>query len=149
MHRGPGQYTVCSKKNRMVVVQYKDESDGSNPDVSASRVLRVSLAVLPTPRSESEALDAAVPESNDARKRAFEIKRVLTDIARKRLPSSMGDRYTKVVVLCLTCLDKDGEFGSPDNNEDAEGIQVGVRYIKKVGALASCNVIVLTMTNRS
>ena len=45
----------------------------------------------------------------------------------------MGDTYTEVVINCLTCLDEDNEdFGNPEEFEDEDGVQIGVRYIEKV-----------------
>lgn len=76
---------------------------------------------------------AAVPKLRDERKRAFELKRVLTDLAKEKLPSQMGDRYTSLVVSCLTCLDKDGGLVDKDIVlDDDEGLAVGAEYIRKV-----------------
>lgn len=80
---------------------------------------------------------AAVPSMHDQRKRAFEIKRIFTDLAKEKLPSLVGDRYTEVVISCLTCLDKDGSFGSADSFVDEDGVAVGVRYIQKVNIHSS------------
>jgi hypothetical protein len=45
----------------------------------------------------------------------------------------MGTRYSDVVVTCLTCLDTNNvDFGDEVDFEDADGIEVGVRYIEKV-----------------
>ena len=61
------------------------------------------------------------------------IKKMLLDIAKRKLPGCMGDRYTEVVVTCLTCLDEDNpDFGDPSDFEDDDGVLVGVRYIEKV-----------------
>jgi hypothetical protein len=46
----------------------------------------------------------------------------------------MGDRYTKVVILCLTCLDEgDENFGDLIDDEiNSDGVLMGVRFIKQV-----------------
>lgn len=69
----------------------------------------------------------------DKIKKAFLIKDALVDLAKQRLPSRMGDKYTDVVVTCLTCLDESNiDFGDDTEFEDADGVLVGVRYIEKV-----------------
>ncbi|KAL4899660.1 hypothetical protein BDW74DRAFT_108043 [Aspergillus multicolor] len=40
---------------------------------------------------------------------AFKLKDYLIELARTRLPSRMGEQYTRVVVSCLTCLDDENE----------------------------------------
>lgn len=61
------------------------------------------------------------------------IKTRLVDVARTKLPSRMGDKYTSVVVTCLTCLDPGNEdFGDDEEMRDEDGILVGVRFIEKV-----------------
>ncbi|UKZ73156.1 hypothetical protein TrVFT333_000797 [Trichoderma virens FT-333] len=61
------------------------------------------------------------------------IKDHLVNLARFKLPSRMGDKYTSVVVTCLTCLDQGNEdFGDDEEMRDDDGILVGVRFIKKV-----------------
>jgi hypothetical protein len=60
-------------------------------------------------------------------------KESLVQIAHRKLPSRMGDKYTAVVVNCLTCLDEDNiDFGDQSEFEDKDGILVGVRFIEKV-----------------
>jgi len=83
------------------------------------------------------ALDIAEQLSmKDQRKKAFEIKGILVDMAKDRLPSRIGKKYTEIVVSCLTCLDKeDNGFGDESDFVDEDGISVGVRYIEKVGVL--------------
>ena len=55
----------------------------------------------------------------------------LIDLADNELPRRMGDRYASVVVTCLTCLDKDGDFGEqPEGN--ADGITLGLRFIELI-----------------
>ncbi|RMJ25579.1 hypothetical protein PHISP_03548 [Aspergillus sp. HF37] len=70
----------------------------------------------------------------DRRRGAFAIKKLLVELAKDRLPSVVGERYTSLAVSCLTCLDKDDNnaFGSPEELRDKDGIVVGVRYIEKI-----------------
>ncbi|RAK82139.1 uncharacterized protein BO72DRAFT_491760 [Aspergillus fijiensis CBS 313.89] len=69
----------------------------------------------------------------DQRRAAYQIKRMLVDLARNKLPALMGNIFTEVVVSCLTCLDKDNElFGDEEEFLDDDGISVGVRYIEKI-----------------
>lgn len=61
------------------------------------------------------------------------VKEHLITMAELRLPVLMGLRYTKVVVMCLSCLDGDNnDFGDQRELFDSDGILVGVRYIEKV-----------------
>ncbi|CAG7947060.1 unnamed protein product [Penicillium nalgiovense] len=54
-------------------------------------------------------------------------------LAKGELRKRMGTRYSDVVVTCLTCLDANNiDFGDEMDFEDADGIEVGVRYIEKV-----------------
>lgn len=85
----------------------------------------------PTPNSRLNIEDKL--KMKDQRRKAFEIKKILVDIAREHLPSRMGKRYTSIVISCLMCLDKGNEgFGDEDDFLDKDGIEVGVRYIEKV-----------------
>ncbi|CAI7629305.1 unnamed protein product [Penicillium crustosum] len=59
-------------------------------------------------------------------------QRHLLLLAQGELRKRMGTRYSDVVVTCLTCLDaKNVDFGEKADLEDADGIEVGVRYIEK------------------
>ncbi|KAL9131406.1 MAG: hypothetical protein Q9217_000674 [Psora testacea] len=61
------------------------------------------------------------------------MKEHLIALAKRNLPGRMGDRYEKVVVNCLTCLDWDNaDFGDQSEFEDLDGVLVGVKYIEKV-----------------
>jgi hypothetical protein len=84
----------------------------------------------PSPSTDLTILSDA---DKDEIKSAFLVKDALVDIAKQRLPSRMGDRYTEIVVTCLTCLDKSNtDFGDDSEFEDADGVLIGVRYIEKV-----------------
>jgi len=77
---------------------------------------------------------AAVPKMRDERKRAFGLKRVLTELATSKLPSCMGDKYTSLVISCLSCLDKTSKFVNGDATTEIvdDGIDLGARYIQGV-----------------
>lgn len=69
----------------------------------------------------------------DPRRRAFEVKKSLVQLAEQRLPGSMGQIYASTVVSCLTCLDPGNtNFGDQEELHDESGILVGVRFVEKV-----------------
>jgi hypothetical protein len=69
----------------------------------------------------------------DEIKKAFLVKDALVELAKQRLPSRMGDKYTEIAVTCLTCLDESNtDFGDNTEFEDADGVLIGVRFIEKV-----------------
>ena len=50
-----------------------------------------------------------------------------------KLTAKMGTKYSKVVEMCLTCLDEENVyFGDQEEFEDDDGVSVGLRYIEKV-----------------
>lgn len=60
-------------------------------------------------------------------------KQKLITLSRGPLRARMGDKYSKVVETCLTCLDEDNaDFGDPREFQDDDGIEVGAMYIEKV-----------------
>lgn len=61
-----------------------------------------------------------------------DFKDYLLELARIELPRRVGDKYTEVVVTCLTCLDQDNDFGEEADVADDDGILVGVRFIETV-----------------
>ncbi|KAL8669335.1 MAG: hypothetical protein Q9168_006071 [Polycauliona sp. 1 TL-2023] len=66
-------------------------------------------------------------------RRPILMKEHLVSLAQRELPVRMGERYTSVVVNCLTCLDEDNvDFGDQSEFEDQDGILVGVKYIEKI-----------------
>lgn len=70
---------------------------------------------------------------DEGSKDAEQTKQLLTGFAETRLPQTMGDRYARVVIDCLTCLDSDNaEFADRTQFEDPDGILIGVKYIEKV-----------------
>jgi hypothetical protein len=57
----------------------------------------------------------------------------LVNLATRKLPSLIGDLYTKIVVACLRCLDpENGDFGTEQELKDEDGLLVGVRFVEKV-----------------
>ncbi|KEF56895.1 uncharacterized protein A1O9_07085 [Exophiala aquamarina CBS 119918] len=84
----------------------------------------------------ASACDASISISRivlDGVKDTSKMKDTLVDLAKTRLPCKVGDKYTGVVVNCLTCLDETNiDFGNPEDFQDADGVVVGVQYIEKV-----------------
>ncbi|KAK3985912.1 Serine/threonine-protein kinase-transforming protein Rmil [Cladorrhinum sp. PSN332] len=81
----------------------------------------------------SNALGLALKDFEYTEKSGANIKEHLVRVAKSKLPARMGDRYTAVVVTCLTCLDPGNEdFGDPEYMRDEDGILIGVRFIEKV-----------------
>ncbi len=86
-----------------------------------------------TDPSPSPVLPVIYDPEKDEIKKAFLVKDALVDLAKQRLPSRMGEKYTEIVVACLTCLHKSNtDFGDDSEFEDADGVLIGVRYIEKV-----------------
>lgn len=76
------------------------------------------------------------------------MKEHLIALAKRDLPKRMGERYEKVVVNCLTCLDQDNvDFGDQSEFEDIDGVLVGVKYIEKVSTLCSFCIKLAFTTN--
>jgi hypothetical protein len=83
--------------------------------------------------SPSSVLTALNDPEEDRIKKAFLVKDALVGLAKQRLPSRIGERYTEIVVTCLTCLDESNtDFGDNSEFEDADGVLIGVRFIEKV-----------------
>lgn len=60
-------------------------------------------------------------------------KEKLVMLCRGLLRQVMGDQYSRVVETCLTCLDENNlDFGDPTEFLDADGIEVGSMYVKKI-----------------
>lgn len=92
----------------------------------------------PIPCSEL-GIEAAIREKN-TRRGGFAIKEKLVALARARLPSLVGDRYTELVLACLCCLDRGVEnvFNMQGAEvKDKDGIIIGVRYIENVSVLSA------------
>jgi hypothetical protein len=61
------------------------------------------------------------------------IKEQMVELAKAKLPARMGDKYTAVVVTCLTCLDEGNEdFGNDDDLKDEDGIVIGAWFIERI-----------------
>ena len=87
----------------------------------------------PVPNPQLEIADVI---TNKARfGKATAIKENLVAMAETILPNTFGQKYSEVVLNCLTCLDRNNStFGDAKELEevDEDGILVGVRYIDKV-----------------
>jgi serine/threonine protein kinase len=67
-------------------------------------------------------------------------KTYFTTMAREHLPLRMGEKYTKVVINCLTCMDAtNDDFGDENEFEDDFGIRIGVKYIERVRTRSACS----------
>jgi hypothetical protein len=87
----------------------------------------------PTP---SPLLPALNDSETDKTTKALLIKDSLIALAKRDLPSRMGDRYTDIVVSCLTCLDQSNtDFSDESEFKDDDAITIGVRYIEKVSSI--------------
>lgn len=62
------------------------------------------------------------------------IKERLLDIAKRRLPSRVGDAYTQVVLTCLGCLDAKNNLMGKSKRDDKDGTLVGVRFVEEIVA---------------
>lgn len=60
------------------------------------------------------------------------IKERLVDMAKRKLPSRVGDVYTEVVLACLGCLDPGNAMFGNSNQEDKDGILVGIRFVEQI-----------------
>lgn len=63
--------------------------------------------------------------------RARGVKESLTQLATSKLPYRMGERYTHIVVDCLTCLDDENSFGDP-KEFGRDDMDLGIRYMEHV-----------------
>ncbi|KAF7552040.1 hypothetical protein G7Z17_g4575 [Cylindrodendrum hubeiense] len=84
-----------------------------------------------------EDLQSKVDDAKDSTRDLSEpfsyLKEHLVDLARSRLPMRMGEKYTAVVMTCLTCMDEGNvDFGDQSEMQDEDGILIGVRFIEKV-----------------
>jgi len=61
------------------------------------------------------------------------VKDRLVNLARSKLPLTVGDRFAHVVITCLTCLDEENvEFSSVEEMHDEDGVIIGTKFIEKV-----------------
>lgn len=75
-------------------------------------------------------------ENNETPKATL-IKQSLVELALSELPPRMGDKYTDIVVSCLTCLDESNpDFSDESEFKDVDDVVIGVRYIEKVSTNA-------------
>ncbi|KAL7917767.1 hypothetical protein ACQKWADRAFT_331611 [Trichoderma austrokoningii] len=79
------------------------------------------------------AIEAGITSGPEFLKSPERVKDRLLQLARGALRRSMGDKYSKVVETCLTCLDEGNEdFGDDGEFQDEDGFAVGAMYIEKV-----------------
>lgn len=90
--------------------------------------------------------NATSSKSKNPLGRPSQIKAYLESLAKAKLPSQLGKRYTNIVLLCLRCLDEDVGMGSEGDGDgfgvgvggegeeimDEDGVVIGVRYIENV-----------------
>ncbi|KAJ5746946.1 uncharacterized protein N7511_008642 [Penicillium nucicola] len=56
----------------------------------------------------------------------------LVALATNELPQRMGDKFARIVINCLTCMDQTNyDFGDSQDFEDEDGVLIGVKYIEK------------------
>ena len=60
------------------------------------------------------------------------LKDYLVETAKEKLPARMGDKYTKVVVSCLTCLDERDDIDELEKSLDNDGILAGCHFIETI-----------------
>jgi serine/threonine protein kinase len=122
---------------------YPEEQYTMRHDIYSAGVCLLEIGLWSSFVSYSEDQESSTPRpelpisaligAKDQRKAAADVKAILVEMARSRLPMLMGKIYTDIVVSCLTCLDKNNEgFGDEKEFEDEDGVLVGVRYIEKV-----------------
>ncbi|GFP60478.1 hypothetical protein TASIC1_0019002400 [Trichoderma asperellum] len=77
--------------------------------------------------------EGGITSGSELLKSPERVKDRLLQLARGTLRRNMGNKYSKVVETCLTCLDKDNEdFGDDGEFQDEDGVAIGARYIEKV-----------------
>jgi serine/threonine protein kinase len=98
-----------------------------------------SFVLYQTEAMPSHPLPPFINEDGEEIAKATRVKDALVGLAREKLPGRMGDKYTEVVINCLTCLDDDNiDFGNESEFQDGDGILIGVRYIEKVSYPCNC-----------
>jgi hypothetical protein len=111
-------------------------------DIYSLGVCLLEIGMWRTLVTYSNPTDAPIPsqllpppdytEKNEVGK-ATSLKDSLVNLARRELPSCMGDKYTDIVVSCLTCLDASNpDFSDESQFRDEDGVVIGVQYIQKV-----------------
>ncbi|KAH0551480.1 hypothetical protein GP486_007306, partial [Trichoglossum hirsutum] len=107
-----------------VIYHGDNESGGGSPTPST---------LLPPSMEKYAGGRGGGDDNEDEVKKAFITKEHLVQLAKQHLPSHMGDKYTQIVVTCLTYPgETSADFGNATEFEDADGVLIGVRYIEKV-----------------
>lgn len=97
----------------------------------SSFVVSSSGVEAPNPDSDPDLLEKLRIKNQNERARGVSVKESLTQIATSKLPYCMGERYTHIVVDCLTCLDDDNSFGDP-KELGKDDMDLGIRYMEHV-----------------
>lgn len=83
-------------------------------------------------RAHSDVSLSQFQNKEDERK-TWMLKERLQSIAMSELASTIGERYSNVVMSCLSCLDNgDVRFGDKDDFDDAHDILVSIRFMETV-----------------
>ena len=91
----------------------------------------------PVPAPELD-ISALIDPKRPSFGKANAIKQRLVALTQKKLPNTFGQKYSEVVLSCLTCLDQGNlSFGDASQFEEDDGTLVGVRYIEKESPDAS------------
>lgn len=88
-------------------------------------------AAAPSPPVSSEIQISNADFEDVHRSLQLRMKERLVDMAKRRLPSRMGDVYIEVVLACLKCLDPGHTLGNEDR-ADKDGTFVGVTFIDQI-----------------
>lgn len=86
------------------------------PDIYSLGVCLLETGIWTTFIVPNKETDVAIPgallnngqqlfKTRDRLKASFDVKRQLMDLAKEMLPSQMGNKYTHIVISCLTCWD--------------------------------------------
>jgi len=75
--------------------------------------------------------NAGLRSISSTRALGYEAKAYMEDLAKTKLLQTMGERYSEIVLSCLTCLDEDNKFIGSDADQstnDPGGIQLSVCF---------------------
>ncbi|KAL9488669.1 hypothetical protein ACSS6W_000946 [Trichoderma asperelloides] len=107
----------------------------SNPEVVKPSIMKGFIAPYEKQKSQSSesSKENLAPyqkqKSQSSESSKENLRKELVNVATKRLPRLMGEKYSEIVVSCLEVCDKN--FGDA-TAADSDGFIVGVRYIEHV-----------------
>jgi serine/threonine protein kinase len=91
------------------------------------------LQKAPVGESSSAAGSSASPSNIEHNLLSPEaLRQELVKIARSQVPRVLGSDFTNLIIRCLTCKEKDGGLGDPEDFVDDNGVMVWKRYTKRV-----------------